>query len=90
MVQGDARKSFLDVVEMLPMWKCCQFQCCQWPMGRARGMLFSHKERKGHKGGKWNGSGAERSCVLLARQRLKVVLLEVLDSAEESIFRFRD
>ena len=52
--------------------------------------LFSHKERKGHKGGKWNGSGAERSCVLLARQRLKVVLLEVLDSAEESIFRFRD
>ena len=26
-----------DVWEMLPMWKCCQFQCCQWPMGRACG-----------------------------------------------------
>ncbi len=24
------------VVKMLPMWKCCQFQCCQWSMGRAR------------------------------------------------------
>ena len=19
--------------EVLPMWKCCQFQCCQFPIG---------------------------------------------------------
>ena len=28
--------SFWGSRKMLPMWKCCQFQCCQWTMGRAR------------------------------------------------------
>ena len=35
-LRKDARKMFFGVGwKMLPMWECCQFQCCQWPMGRA-------------------------------------------------------
>ena len=26
-------------VEVLPMWKCCQFQCCQFPIGDGAGKI---------------------------------------------------
>ena len=47
MAQGDARKSFFGVWKMLPMWKCCQFQCCQWTMGGLAGKPFHEQRQNG-------------------------------------------
>ena len=32
---------------MLPMWKWCQFQCCQWTMGGLAGKPFHERRQNG-------------------------------------------
>ena len=42
---------------MLPMWKCCQFQCCQWTMGSGECCQCGSVASFNVANGQWGGRG---------------------------------
>ena len=71
---------------MLPMWKCCQCQCCQWSIGgegfsrveRVERVEVSGQEGRGEEKGK-----EERLVPQLCGDRFQKIFPQTLKSIEE-------